>query len=261
MPYGLRRDGEPTLDEIRNILSLAKEAGITYIDTATAYGSANRLIGMAGVDMSGFMVGLKISYCLSVEEYLNAIKIAAMQLGVRPTVIMAHDPKHMFTNNDFLYALNRLKVNEGWNFVSGASIYDATSDNLFGTAIQAPASIFDQRVFKNLERFKGKHIHARSVFLQGAIEMNPLPKHLELLKPKLEILDHVCEIKKCSRLEYALSFIKNNPEIDKCIVGVNNAAQLKEILEGWARTIDTSEAGSFAIDDEELIDPRKWVVQ
>ena len=55
-------------------------------------------------------------------------------------------------------------------------------------------------------------------------------------------------------LQYPLSL----PEVDRVIVGVDNAAQLLELVDSHQINFPQHDWKSIACDDEELINPSKW---
>ncbi len=101
--------------------------------------------------------------------------------------------------------------------------------------VQFPLSIVDGRFLPYLKtlRRRGIKSHARSVFLQGALLM-PTPG-----LPRLDV--PTC-------LGYVLG-----QDVDRVVVGVNNIAQLIEIVGTKALQI-----AAMPVEDESLIDPRCW---
>ena len=116
----------------------------------------------------------------------------------------------------------------------GASVYPDEFDQLQGyavrpVAIQLPYSVFDRRVEGYLPSIKqaGIQVQARSVFLRGKV------------------------LEKTTPFE-ALMFVLSNQYIDKVVVGTESLQMLQDTLEPLRELRD------MKIDEEEVIDPRKW---
>ena len=102
--------------------------------------------------------------------------------------------------------------------------------------VQLPINVFDQRLIKDgtLKKLSELNIeiHARSIFLQGLLllKKNNLPKYFLPWKNKISDWHYQCRIHKLSPLTAALNFILNLPEVNRCLVGVDSAKQLEEII-------------------------------
>ena len=123
----------------------------------------------------------------------------------------------------------------------GASFYSPPELNHFlekytPDIVQAPISVFDQRMIKNghLQHLnsQGIEMHCRSVFLQGLLLMSPeeLPEQFNSIRNMMLQYREALQKQGINPLEAALTFVYQQPEIDYVIVGINNHAHLKEIL-------------------------------
>ena len=195
----------PSLAEIERILNVAADAGIEYIDTAPAYSNT--------VDFDGFKIIQKTPYWG--EAY----------------ALLQHDPDGSLgppARAKFLKLVQK----------AGISIYtvEQMQKALHGIPdiIQLPMNIADNRFIPYLPELhkRGIEVHARSVFLQGALlEGRGVPKFTAA---------------QC--LAFTLA-----QDVDGVVVGVNTAEQLQELVK--VKPINYQGLG---ICDERIIDPRNW---
>ena len=183
----------------------------------------------------------------------------------------------------------------GWVTRIGASVYDEGELALVGgrfspDLIQLPFNALDRRLCASgaLDRIaaQGTEVHARSVFLQGLILMEPgeIPSHFAALRGQLTELHASWEARGLSPLAGCLRFVLQRRGISVAVVGVNQSSELEEIfavVEHMAdphdiaathaiRAADTLAAtagapavtpdSGAAIDaiDARYVDPRKW---
>ena len=114
-----------------------------------------------------------------------------------------------------------------------------------------------------LKKYKVK-IFARSIFLQGLYFLNPdeLPIKLYGFKKVLLELTSICNYYNISIHELALNFINSNPNIDKIVIGVDNAIQLEkniEAIKNWKNNSEiTEKINLLEIYNKELLNPSNW---
>jgi aryl-alcohol dehydrogenase-like predicted oxidoreductase len=162
-------------------------------------------------------------------------------------------------------------VRDGFVTKIGASIYDQDQLEHVTTQypinlVQVPANIFDQRltvdtILWNL-RQRGIEIHARSIFLQGLILMEPhaTPRYFDPIRQHLVTFQKACEDLQTVPVVMALSFIKQLP-IDVALVGVNSQQHLEEICRFYQETSPVPENLNFAefrLDEPAFINPALW---
>jgi aryl-alcohol dehydrogenase-like predicted oxidoreductase len=132
--------------------------------------------------------------------------------------------------------------------------------------VQLPINIFDQRFMqsgylKTLNHL-GLEIHARSVFLQGLILADPyiLPSFFDPIKNHITSFHEEMKRRNISKIEAALNFVSDLEEVDYVIVGVNNSAQLEEILQSFNKKITQHDFSKFAINNEKYVKPVNWKI-
>jgi aryl-alcohol dehydrogenase-like predicted oxidoreductase len=200
-PYGIR--GRQARD-IPAILSKAQELGIHMIDTAPAYN--------VNADFTGFDVVTKTPWD-----------------GKECYAVLVHTPDNLSELPSLLG-----KVRAG---VSVYTIEQLTRAMMYDIDIvQIPLSIVDGRFLPYLPRLRerGIEIHARSVFLQGALLMQNPPVDV----PTLDV---------ATCLGYVL-----NQDIDFAVVGVDSAEQLEELAR--VKPLDIE---NYCL-SEERVNPTLW---
>ena len=105
----------------------------------------------------------------------------------------------------------------------------------------------------------GIEIHARSIFLQGLLLIDPedLSPYFEsirehLKKYRLNLTKH-----KIKPVQAALNFISNIKEIDVVLCGVNSNSELEEIISS-SRKSTHFDYTPFAIEDSLILNPSNW---
>ena len=196
----------PSLAEIERILTVAADAGIEYIDTAPAYNCDYAYNGFKVIQKTPFWG----------EAY----------------ALLQHDP-----DGDMGVPMRAKYLNLVKKF--GISIYtvEQMQEALHSTPdiIQLPMTIADNRFIPYLPELhkRGIEVHARSVFLQGA-----------LLEGKFNLPKYTAE--------QCLAFVLSQ-DVDGVVVGVNTAEQLQELVKVKPKKIE-----GLNICDERIIDPRNW---
>ena len=133
--------------------------------------------------------------------------------------------------------------------------------------VQLPLNVLDRRpiVSGTLARLKaaGVEIHARSVFLQGLLLMEPndLPEFFAPVRDKIASLRGLWRKQGLSALDGCLAFALRRPEIDAIIVGVNRQTEFEQIEAAVAsvRGADVDWTPIKSIDPV-YVDPSQWPV-
>ena len=197
----------PSLAEIERILNVAADAGIEYIDTAPAYN--------CDYAYSGFKVIQKTPY------------------WGKAYALLQHDPDGSLYEP--MMAKNcRLVQKCGISVYTPEQMLAVFYNHEVPDIIQVPCNIADNRFIPWLPNLHELEIevHARSVFLQGALlEGRGVPKFTA---------------------EQCLAFVLAQ-DVDGVIVGVNTAEQLQELVKVKPKKIE-----GLNICDERIIDPRRW---
>jgi len=286
LDYGIaNKIGKPEENKVFEIMKYAVENGINYFDTAYSYGNSEIIIGKFlnfhknyknKVNIITKMSSLKnkkineknINNCFF--QSLCRLKQASLYC------YMIHDFNDIKNNCDeIVYSFTKLK-NDDYIKKIGVSIYDKSQikfllKNFNFDLIQIPINIFDQRLLKDdilLDlKSRGIEIYTRSVFLQGLIflDKNNLPSKFKSVKKQLEKLNDISLKFNISKEEIALAFIIAINEIDKIVIGIEKIEQLKRNIKiannfkNFNKIKSFINFKDFVIEDENIIDPRKWV--
>ena len=124
-------------------------------------------------------------------------------------------------------------------------------------------NIFDQRFLNSgcLKYLSQNNIevHARSLFLQGALLASNTPNLLLNWESYFVRLRKRCEELGVSLLEYCIDFANSALfEGSSIVVGVTSRKELSDIVGVISREPYKENWEDFACDEIRLIDPRKW---
>lgn len=278
LPYGISNDNGQTLpDEVGLILSRARCSGIDLLDTASLYGNAESVLG--GNDLSGFRIITKtpnLGNKLSTEQKLSLLQSAFYNSKKNLSVdkvygLLVHNADDILASDGF-QIINKMKEIQSRGLVRklGVSVYDEQQlDSVLKVfkpdIVQLPLNVLDQRFLLSgqLGRLQdlGVEIHVRSVFLQGLL-LTPLDNINGFFEPIKDLLSkwHIrAADENLSLLQAALSFVSSLPEVDAVLVGVENAEQLEECIQGFLvnKLFDSSDLGCSK---EAFINPTKWEI-
>jgi len=271
MNYGIaNRNGQVHGDEIAMILDLALQNGIDTLDTAKAYGNSEEAIGsyLSKRPEEKWYIITK----LSAEDgnLKKQYQESKERLGCAPWTILAHRVSD-YLDETFCENLHALKKLHDVQKV-GVSIYTVEDIQkvlsvMLPDIIQLPINILDTKLLRTgaLSKLKDKNIeiHVRSVFLQGLFY---LPE-IEIVErfPQLQIdlnkLSSLAASQGLTLPELSLLYVTSLPEVDKVVVGVENASQLEAHFTTLAKTFDESipqEILDIEFEDETVLNPVLW---
>ncbi|MDR3491496.1 MAG: aldo/keto reductase [Gammaproteobacteria bacterium] len=277
MHYGIANShGQVAEQEISKILQLADSIQISNIDTASAYGVSEEILGKLA--SSNFRIVTKLSPLDQGIDDLGHYVRKQLSLSLKRLrresckgLLVHHVNDLLGEKGDELYTvLSELKTENKIKKI-GVSVYspdqvEALLDRYTLDIIQFPLNLFDQRFLKNklLSKLKEENIelHARSIFLQGLLLMNEItiPKHLTHAIPLLQRLDEECNQKGIQIRLALIEFVMSIKEIDYYIFGIDNHKQLSEIIAdvGNSDTHSRIQFENYACEDLSLINPMNW---
>ena len=269
LDYGItNHSGQVSIDEVKNILDYAKDKGIDTLDTAARYGNSEQVLGEVGVN--NYRIITKTTPLKNgVDRVIKGFYQSLDNLNIgQVDGLLIHNIDDVKDKRfgDLFHKLNELKEKGLINKI-GFSTYtpdqvDFLLENFDFDLIQVPFNVFDTRLIEGgqLQALKKKNIeiHARSIFLQGVLlDFDNLSSYFSKWKKQFDKYQSTVEKSGLSLLEYALNFTLNVQEIDKILVGVNSADQLKEIVQAKKKQ---SSLSAFPIDDIALLNPGLWKV-
>lgn len=273
LDYGIsNKSGRTSVEEAGRILSRAYEAGVRVVDTAADYGVSEETLGAALCAAPGWRVVTKTTTKgrgpADAEASLRR-SLERLRRGSVYGLLVHHAEGLLGPGGEAVYAeLRRLKA-AGLATRIGVSVYtgeqiDAILARYEIDLIQVPVNVLDQRLLAGgqLRRSKerGVEVHARSVFLQGALLMAPetLPSPLHAARGHLRNYHEEVRRLGLTPLEAALGFVLSIREIDVAVCGVESLAQLEDILTAARRSADFGALAPFSLDDEKIVNPALW---
>lgn len=288
LDYGVSNSGgKVAADEVARILAAAAELGVDLIDTAAAYGESEAALGVAlppaGAEAGpGFRLVSKAPPFADVAHFtaeheaqlLASAARSVERLGGRPLDALLLHNAGVMSRPGAAFLVDGLKAAQAQGLTRriGVSIYEAAElaavQTLFRPdLVQLPINLLDQRLIKNgaLQALheQGVEIHARSLFLQGLLLMDPAaaPPYFDPIRPTLVGLRAAAAAIDATPLAVALGFGLSVPQLDRLVVGVTSATELRQIAAAalHARTTAaTLDYGRFALDDPDFVNPARW---
>ena len=282
LDYGFTK--RKSQDEVNSILETAVNNGITLIDTAREYGDSEDKIGNFMENYKNdFVVATKLRLIDDIDDLnytnlknhiYNSVEesLEKLQLDKIPILQLHQTIEELYKNIDFWNVINQLKED---NLIElfGVSVYELPETKFitqnFSSSVdffQIPYNIFDRR-FDDIQKELDENsigLISRSTFLKGIIpcNINEIPKSLsdiKLFKQKLQELANEYE---CSVAELASAFVYYNNYINSTILGVNSPEELEnniKSIDKFDETLLTDvNFDDLRINDDYLIDPRKW---
>lgn len=260
LEYGItNQDGKPSRNESIKILTTALRAKVTSIDTASAYGDSEKIIGefMASGFSGRSDIITKIFFTneelkqtslkelVSIKVYQTLIKLKKNHIDT----LLLHRVDYLNVQENVIWETLLTLKSEGLISKLGVSVQNNEEALLaldFDAVehIQLPFNILDWRwddVIKKIEvvkEIKKLTVHCRSVFLQGLLLTND-----SLLWKRAHILDtnSINHFFNALTTEFKLpieqillSYVTSQAWVDGVVVGVTNNKQLIDNLNSVA---------------------------
>lgn len=255
--YGIANNGgKPSREKSFEMLRAALAAGITSLDTASAYGDAEDVLGtfFAQEQLSEvpfvttkFIAEAK-DPARSVRDSLDA-SLRKLQIPSVDAFLM-HRWADMENYGDAVPDALAALAREGKIGIYGPSVYrpeeiDVMFKNPGYQAIQVPMNLFDQKLvhmgYLDEMKKRGITVFVRSVFLQGLFFLEPDelqdPLLIEAAAPHLRALRRMAAQENMSVAQFAISFIRDIPGVTSLVLGADTPAQIREnvaLMEGPA---------------------------
>lgn len=290
LDYGIANlQGKPSASESFAILECASRVGVAGLDTARAYGDAERRIGEA-FDHDPAIALSVTTKLASLNDAESAHELAIL---AENSLFRSLDALGMRRVESVLFhragdlerfggaALRRLIAlkSEGYFQRLGVSVqtpeeaWRALELEAIGE-IQFPLNLLDARFDAFIESARERpevKVVARSVFLQGLLLMDadlmrsdlPSFPNIDIEGLALALDELVIETRSANRLELALRFVRSFLRLDAIVVGAEKRAQLEAIARAFLLPPLETEALSMIRDrfralPESFLDPSKW---
>lgn len=261
--YGINSEGRPSSDQVRDILDYASFKGIHILDTSSAYGNAEDILGKLNANNKFKIVGKYPKSAESVEKTFNRTSRTLGTSHLYGYLIHHFD---VYQNNksiwnEFVRLQETQRVEKiGFSLYEPRELDTILEDRIPFSLIQIPYNILDRKFEPYFEHLKSMEveIHVRSTFLQGLFfkDRNTLPKKLKPLENCLNQLDRYAADLGISIGELALSHNIQNPCIDGVLIGVDNKKQLIKDIESIK---DVNIDLNISVENPELLKPVNWL--
>lgn len=284
LDYGINnKSGKPSLDNSFKILDYAYNNGISLLDTASAYGESESIIGKYISDTGNeFQIATKLSSLDDSDDISEFIdnQLSSSLLALSKNYIdfyLIHNFNDLIENKELLNILKDFKDSKKICNI-GVSLYDPSeleylllnhSEDI--DFVQIPFNILDSRWVKddlfNKTKAQDIKIFVRSIFLQGLIFLDnkeEMDKIDSSLCTYLEYINELASEKDILISRLAMDYIKSFNEIDGILVGCETVDQLEENInqfniENSIDEIDKQNIINMTNNiSEKIIDPRKW---
>lgn len=274
LPYGVANSkGQISHEEAGAILNLARDRGITTLDTAIAYGESEQVLG--SMSLAGFDIITKLpalpDTCTDVAGWIESeLQGSLSRLNVTHVgALLLHRPEQLFgTAGKKLYSALQDTKRQGLVKRVGVSIYSpnelpAITEEFQFDLVQAPFSIIDARLAEsgwlNKLSLAGIELHVRSVFMQGLLLMPDAarPKKFNRWCTLWSLWREWLNDTGLTPLEACLRYALSVPQIEKVMVGVDNCTQLSEILQTTIGDCPQPPP-SLICSDINLLNPSLW---
>lgn len=274
MKYGINNQlGKPEKSEAQKIIELAKMNGIKFIDTADAYGDSSETLGHIGVE--NFKITSKFLLNSSAEKFNAKLESSLKSLNV--SSLWGY----------FFHNFGQYEKFEDWNEIQeakfkkkitnlGVSVYhnsefEKAINDPRVDIIQFPFNVFDsgsakRDLIKNAFS-KNKILHARSLFLQGFLLMNPvnIPVPLKELYEPLQQLVSIASEANLTVSQLCISYALSYTDIEGLVLGLETAEQLQQNISLFShKRLDESvmnEIKKIKIENLNLLNPGNWNIK
>jgi len=273
LDYGINNfSGKIPKEEVYKILDLAYENKIVMLDTATAYGDSEAVLG------EGFTkIGKNFQV---ITKYPTNTKLRPLQC-IDASLELLRENKiygylyHSYSTfkdhpdyiEDFIKIREYEKVEKiGFSLYNPSEAEYILENNVPCDIVQIPYNIFDQRfayLFSDLNK-RGIDIYVRSVFLQGLFFIDPdkIDNRFNSVRNYLREIHQLAKNYSITVAALCLSFVYTNKYVSYIVIGIDSLDNLKENISNYTSlediTIPNNFINKFAVNDENIILPYNW---
>lgn len=281
-PYGFAPKAAARQPSRGDAIALIKNAvaqGITLVDTAPVYGTAESLVGAAVGDDASVIIATKVTVPATTEsaglrKALEA-SLESSRAALRRDkldIVQIHNATPASLALPEVGGVLRSARAEGVIRFLGASVY--TADEALAAiasgwidVLQVPFNVLDQRITSRVldaARAAGVGVLSRSALLKGALteRASSMPSELDGLRRGADRARQAFGATWGELPSSALRFCLSDPRVSSVLVGASTKSELEVAIaavDAGPLSDDLREVASgLAITDERLIDPRLW---
>ena len=282
MPYGAANaTGVPDDDTVAAMLDVAADAGISHLDTAAAYGDAERRVA-TGLEATRVAMGVitkvrPLAEGAGVDEVRASVAASLANLAPRPIDALLTHRAVDWLRPGVADVLDGL-VREGTVRAVGASVSTplealaVLADPRLGY-LQLPFNLLDRRwcrpqLVAALRARPDVVVTVRSVYLQGLLVAGTTAawpaSYRDRAAGLIALIDRlVAELGRRSRADLCLAYVRAHPWVSSVVVGGETVAQVRDTAELVA--LAPLDEAALAVVDRALpalpvglLDPSRW---
>ena len=282
LAYGITNiEGQVRQEEVRSLLHLAYQSKIGYLDTAQSYGNAEKIIGSCLPLRNDFHIVSKLenqkSRLFFVDQdssvWEESFQDTCRNLNSKNIgSFLLHSPSDLRKDGSHFLVDWLLSLKErGLVQRLGVSIYDAEDlrgvDPRLLDIVQLPLSLYDQRLLLDgtIEKLRstGTAIQARSIYLQGLL-LTPCSAWPSWIPSNIfnhhERLINLSIKKKCTLIDLALGFARDQEALEAIVLGLCNVNQFEQLIKAFSSPSpwQKHEWRAWSLHDKKMLDPRRW---
>jgi len=273
LDYGINnKNGQIKKKEVFDILNYAHNNGVDVLDTASAYGNSESILGEA-IGSTGKNFKIITKYPANTEIGPFQFIYASLELLKTERVhgylfhsysVFQQQPDYI---NDFLKIKDMGKTEKiGFSLYYPSEAEYILKKNIPCDIVQIPYNIFDQRFLYLLPELadRGIEIYVRSVFLQGLffIEPEKLDSYFISIKTMLQNLHNQAKSYSIDIAALCLGFVRSNQYITSIVIGIDSLSNLKENINNYnlleKLNVPYGSFNKYAVNDENIILPFNW---
>lgn len=274
LDYGINNlNGKIDKLQVFDILKQSNNYNIQILDTASAYGNSESIIGDFLSENRNIKFDIitkikfdaNISFAMALDNSLINLKQNKVKY------LMFHSYQDYLHFKAELTSLNSKFKGLKYDYL-GVSVY--TNDEIKNVIedinielIQVPFNLLDNEFQRGKylinAKNNGKTVHVRSVFLQGLffMDINNLPGNLIALKEKIKQIQDLAKSNNLTISEMAMKYVLSKSYIDGVLFGVDTLSQLNmnlKLSNGSLSDDLLSKIDNIIVENNLLLNPSKW---
>ena len=275
LDYGVANsDGQIPENSVGGVFDFAKKSGIHFLDTASAYGNSEKILGLNGAKKFNTITKLEPipRNVTSIFDWMNReVQNSLEKLRTKRLYgLLIHRYRDLFDFDyyEIICALHEMR-SRGLTQKVGVSVYwPHELEELIKLEdfdlVQLPLNPVNQQFSCSgwLQRLQelGIEVHARSIFLQGLLLMsrNQIPSQFERWSAVWNDWNTFCREQDITNLDACLNYAFSFSSVNKVIVGIDSLTQLQAIVDSSKNASKTVAWQFDGSGDRNLIDPSRW---
>ena len=269
--YGINNSsGKVSNSEVCKIISIAHDKEIRTLDTSSAYGDSEIVLGKALAETK-LKFNIVSKYPKSDKSVRETFEQSLKNLGVKRLYgYLVHHFDFYQHKTSIFDDMRQLKTEDkiekiGFSIYNVDQLKELLDKDIQFDIIQFPYNMFDRQFEPYMQELykRNVEIHTRSAFLQGLFfkDTNTLSYMLKPLKPYLDTLHLYCTKRGITMEQLALGYVVSNEYVKGNLIGVDNHNQLNaniKVVSSGLSGEDVSFVKSLDVKDKALLNPVNW---